>query len=113
MDYKSLGDNIRRYRKAAGLTQEALAEIVDCSTGFIGQIEICKSIPSLETTLAIANALGVTVDQLIKKDSDVPELTYFKNVLVKLNDYPVDKRHFVCDMFEDVFEVIDRYVKMF
>ncbi len=68
MNYKSLGDNIRKYRKLKGYTLEELAELLDVSTTFIGQIERAKGIPSLETFVKIANTLGVSTDCLLFGD---------------------------------------------
>lgn len=48
------------------LTIEQLAERVDKSTNYIGQIERNDGKPSLETIVDIANALGTTVDALLK-----------------------------------------------
>ena len=39
MNYIALGKNIKKYRHIAGLRQEDLAELCDCSTSHIGQIE--------------------------------------------------------------------------
>ena len=64
MEYKKLGANVRKYRKIAGLTQEELAEIIGCSNSHIGQIENGRGVPSLDTMVKIANALGVMIDQL-------------------------------------------------
>ena len=68
MDYISLGKNIRKYRIQAGYTKSHLAELCDCTDGHIGQIENARSIPSLSITLSIANALNVSVDQLVSED---------------------------------------------
>jgi len=65
MDYMTLGKNIRKFRAQAGLTQEALAEIVGCTDRHIGKIENGQNVPSLEVTVSIANALNVGVDQLL------------------------------------------------
>ncbi len=65
MDYIALGNNIRKYRHIAGLRQEDLAELCDCSTSHIGQIEHARTVPSLDMTMRIANALFVTIDQLV------------------------------------------------
>ena len=45
LEYKKLGANVQKYRKIVGLTQEQLAEIVDCSNSHIGQIENGRGIP--------------------------------------------------------------------
>ena len=65
LDYKLLGEQIRKYRKHKKLTLEQLAEQLDVSTTFIGQIERAKGIPSLETLIKIANALEVSTDTLL------------------------------------------------
>ena len=65
MNYKFLGEQIRKQRKIKKYTLEQLAEMLDVSTTFIGQIERAKGIPSLETLVKIANALEVSVDSLL------------------------------------------------
>ena len=53
MNYKLLGEQIRKHRKQKKYTLEQLAEKLDVSTTFIGQIERAKGIPSLETLVKI------------------------------------------------------------
>lgn len=65
MNYELLGKQIRKHRKEKGYTLEKLAEKLDVSTTFIGQIERAKGIPSLETFLKIANVLEVSTDNLL------------------------------------------------
>jgi len=85
MDYVMLGKNIRKFRVLASLTQKQLAEKVDCSTRHIGQVEMGKNIPSLEITVAIANALKVGIDQLVYGDLD-NRTDYFIEELAALTD---------------------------
>ena len=66
MDYALLGKRIRDERLLLRLTIEQLAEKVNKSTNYIGQIERCDGKPSLETIVDIANALGTTVDSLLR-----------------------------------------------
>ncbi|MCI9122076.1 MAG: helix-turn-helix transcriptional regulator [Oscillibacter sp.] len=65
MNYERLGKRIRDERLLLRLTIEQLAERVDKSTNYIGQIERNDGKPSLETIVDIANALGTTVDSLL------------------------------------------------
>ena len=65
MNYKFLGEQIRLQRKNKNYTLEQLAEKLDVSTTFIGQIERAKGIPSLETFVKIANALEISTDKLL------------------------------------------------
>ncbi len=65
MDYKTLGERIRRERLAHKITQEVLAEKANISVSFLGQVERGERKPSLKTVVSIANSLGVTVDYLL------------------------------------------------
>jgi transcriptional regulator with XRE-family HTH domain len=51
--------NMRKYRKKAALTQEKLAELCECDTSYIRQIEIGRRFPSVRYIERIARALGV------------------------------------------------------
>lgn len=65
MNFDKLGGRIRVERITHQLTQERLAEKANISVSYLGQIERGERKPSLETTVAIANCLGVTVDYLL------------------------------------------------
>lgn len=58
------GANVRNHRKAAGLTQEALAERVAVSIETIGKIERGAAAPTFATAERIAGALQVPVTAL-------------------------------------------------
>jgi transcriptional regulator with XRE-family HTH domain len=61
-----LGSRIREVRKACGLSQEQLAEMVDIDPRYVSRLELGKSSPSLGTLDAIANALGVEIRDLFE-----------------------------------------------
>ena len=63
--YPSIGEKIRKYRKARGLTQEKLAEKTDLSTNFLGALERAEKNLTLANLINIANALDVTADMLL------------------------------------------------
>ena len=65
MDYMDLGKRVRKQRLLIGLTQQELAERIGVSTSFVGHIERGTRKASLETLVALANALGVSVDYLL------------------------------------------------
>lgn len=71
MDYELLGKRIRDERLLLRMTIEQLAEKVNKSTNYIGQIERNDGKPSLETVVDIANALGTTVDKLLKDSIEI------------------------------------------
>lgn len=68
MNYELLGKHIRERRKEKKYTLEQLAEKLDVSTTFIGQIERAKGIPSLETLVKLANVLETSIDGLLFGD---------------------------------------------
>jgi len=65
-----LARNMKEYRQKLGLSQAALAEKINCSTTFIGNIEIGKRFPSSYNLDRISTALGVTPAELFAADPD-------------------------------------------
>lgn len=65
LDYKSIGKRIKIARIKADLTQERLAEIVGISPSHMSNIETGTTRVSLTAIVTIANALSVTVDDLL------------------------------------------------
>lgn len=61
-----LANNIKKYRRKTGLTQEALARRADVSYNTIIKLET-KGIkdPRVSTITKVAKALNVTIDELI------------------------------------------------
>ena len=60
-----MGNRIREARKNAKLTQAELAKQIGVTQGAVTQWEIGRSAPKLQTMLALARALNVSVDYLI------------------------------------------------
>ncbi len=63
------GDRIREIRETRSLTQEQLAEMAGISKGFLSDIEHNNKNLSSQGLLRIANALGASVDYLLRGDS--------------------------------------------
>ena len=57
-------EKIRRLRKKRAFTLKDLAEHCNCSSGYLSRVETGAVNPSVATLMAIAEALGVTVDEL-------------------------------------------------
>lgn len=60
-----LADNVRRLRKAAELSQEALALEAGLDRTYISQVEREKRNVTIEVLARLAAALGTTADQLL------------------------------------------------
>lgn len=62
--------NMKKYRKARKLSQMKLAEMLNTSTSYIGEIEINKKVPSMEMVERIAKALEIEPFRLFVDDKD-------------------------------------------
>jgi len=64
-----LAYNIKKKRRILGITQAKLAEKVDTSTHYIGQIELENKFPTPEMLERIAAALEIDSPQLFSMDA--------------------------------------------
>ena len=65
----SIGDNIVRLRKALGLSQGELAALIghEQQTS-LSRWEVGGGTPSLPAAIALADALGISLDELVGRD---------------------------------------------
>jgi len=68
-------------RKRQLLTMERLAEMVGITENFLGKIERGDSTPSLPTMDSIADALGVSMDQLMHGQQQNAEYQFIKSLM--------------------------------
>lgn len=66
MDYYRIGQRIRKYRKAYGLSQEQLAEKVGISVTHMSHIETGNTKLGLPVLVALAEVLQVQCDDLVR-----------------------------------------------
>ena len=64
---KIIGQRIRNYRTAKGLSQEKLAELSGCHPTYIGQIERGEKNATIESIEKITVALNVSLSELFEK----------------------------------------------
>lgn len=72
INYINIGKRIGNFRNKKGMSQEELGERANISRIHISLIEIGSSSPSLDTLVDIANALGVSADDLLVDSLDYP-----------------------------------------
>lgn len=63
---KKLGENPKEVRIRKKLSQGALARLLEVDKGYISNIENGKKNPTLATIQRLADALGVSVNDLLK-----------------------------------------------
>lgn len=80
MDQRDIafGQNLRRLRKAASLTQSDLARRINYSEKSIEKWEAGKSVPPLSTLCSLSKLLGVSLDTLVY--SDTPYINYYLGI---------------------------------
>ena len=66
MDYAKLGMRVRQQRVLNRLTQEQLAEKTGVSSSFIGHIERGEKKASVETVVALCNAMDISPSVLLQ-----------------------------------------------
>ena len=59
-----VGQRIQKIRRAKGLTQQQLAEMVGISTNYLSDVERGKSSARIDKLVAIINALGCSADDV-------------------------------------------------
>jgi transcriptional regulator with XRE-family HTH domain len=73
ISFVTIGENIRKYRKAKGLTQTELAEKLGTTQFVITNYERGRNNPTAAKLPEIAKALGVGLDQLYGLKGDDPK----------------------------------------
>ncbi len=71
-EYASMGERLRKARRARGLSLRGLAEVVGVSPSLISQVETGRAKPSVNTLYALANELGISLDVLLFMDTQPP-----------------------------------------
>lgn len=72
MNNNLIGEQITKFRKAAGITQEDLGKAVGVSTQAVSRWE-CGGAPDVALLPAIADKLGVTIDAIFGREEGVPQ----------------------------------------
>lgn len=63
-----IAENIRFFRKQAGLTQEELAARFGSRKTLIGNYEIGRNTPDIETLWELADIFDITIDELVGRE---------------------------------------------
>ena len=100
-----LAKNLKAYRNALGLTQAKLAEKVDTSTHYIGQIEAKNKFPSPEMLERVAVAIGIDTVELFSTDMNLPEtMKTYRKAAMK------DVKELVAEFIEEKLQDLDKGV---
>lgn len=86
IDYVAIGKRIKAARAVCSITQEQLAERAHLTPSHISKIETADTKLSLQTIIAIANALNTSVDALLADNVHYPVVFLQKDFEELLSD---------------------------
>ncbi len=105
---KTVGANLRRYRKENDITQDELSEKVGISTSFCANLERGSKAMSMYVLRDLADALGITADYLLYDNNELNENQHIKNINTLLKGRSDD----LCKLVEQVVRLtINTYDK--
>lgn len=91
IDYKAVGERIRKCRLDKNMTQDTLAELVEVNPSFISNIERGKTKMSMETLVNISKCLHTSIDYLILGDIALEHDQYNDIAILELKEILKDK----------------------
>ncbi len=103
MDYIFLGKRIREERLKLNLTQEQLAEYVDISASYMGQIERGERKVTLDTLIKITNKLRVSIDYLLKDSTTINDDDALNQLKQLLLDRSFPQKQMAVDVVKVMF----------
>lgn len=111
MDKKAVGRRIKEYREKSGLTQEALAEMVSLSPGYLSSVERGVGFPSVETLVAILNCIGASADEIFIDVVDNACNAKASLLSAKITDLPGNERRRILNVVETMIQDAEKDIK--
>lgn len=106
MDTKTLGQNVRKYRLEAGLTQETASELAGLSSNYLRQIEMGNKTPRLETFIKIAEVLHVSADKLLFGNLSCSTDSKSCELQERLDSLPSEKKQYILTVLDSMIQNI-------
>ena len=104
IDYRAIGKRVKAARINAHFTQEELSEKINMSLSHISNIETGNTKLSLPAILEIANALSVSVDELLC-DNNTQTVTVYQNELQRIvSDCSYNEMQIITDVVKTLIE---------
>lgn len=110
MDYYELGQRIRKFRKARGLSQEQLAEKIGISSTHMSHIETANTKLSLPVLIDIAEALEVQTDCLLYANQQENVSTAIQSVVSILESCDAKQARVIAEIIKSAKQAMDAYL---
>lgn len=102
---KDFGKNLRKIRKECGFTREELAEKSNLSSNYIYGLETGTYLPGCIALIDLANALNVSISQLLDKYLNNSNTNVYENInrkILKLSDNNLN-------LLVDILNILEKY----
>lgn len=101
---KQFGKRLRQIRVSKNISIGTLAERVGVLDTYIPQLERGEKLPSFDTLICLANALGVTTDDLVCDYIDADKTTVPNNISKKMEKLNTKQRRHAEEMIDKMVE---------
>lgn len=106
IDYKLIGERIKRARKSRNITQENIAERLNVSIGYISQVERGITKISLDLLAAISSILDYDIAEFIS-ESAVKSSGYMDSeIITEIRKLDPQKRKFILNLIKMTNEML-------
>ena len=106
LDYVKIGQRIKAARSEKNLQQAELAYLAGLTTSHMSHIETGQTKLSLPTIVKIANALSLSVDELLCDNIDRVKHVYDKKIADELKDCDAAELQAFLDIIQSTKRVI-------
>lgn len=110
MDYYKIGQQIRKVRRAHGLSQEELAEKVGISVPHMSHIETGNTKLSLPVFVDIANALEVRTDDLLDNPAETTVSSSLDEIAAVLERCSAQESKVIAEVVKATKLAIDKHL---
>lgn len=111
MDYKAIGNRIRKLRRQKNMSQEQLAEIIDISVTHMSHIETGSTKLSLPVLVEISYALSVSTDSLLFDAPQMQKSDALEKIGKILENCSDEQALLISDIVENIKTTIDKFQK--
>lgn len=109
MNYYEIGQRIRKFRKAQGLSQEQLAEQINISTTHMSHIETGNTKLSLPVLVDIATMLHTTTDELLFERTPNQKQAAVEDILGILDACTPQQAKIISEVIKSTKIAMDKY----
>lgn len=104
---EKLGTRIKEFRKARGLSQEQLAEMIGIEQKHVSRLEVGKSYPTIDRLEKIAGALDVPMGRFFDNGDSWIDTQRVGKIETMINNLDKDYRRIILT-FSEIMKEINR-----